>query len=231
MEPLRARIVEAVRGQLQGGPDRAMPFAQRIGTDIVRFAGNLVYLVVVPILSFLLIKDAARLHDGAIGLMTPGPRRLMWEAVLEDLNTVFARYIRALLLLSIAVFCTYGLAFSLLDVPYALVIAAVAAPLEFIPFVGPLTAAAIALLVAGFSGYPHLLWIAGFIAAYRVFQDYVLAPYLMSEGVEVHPVLVILGLLAGEEIGGVAGMFLAIPLLAAAKVTMERIRGMSKSPL
>jgi predicted PurR-regulated permease PerM len=46
----------------------------------------------------------------------------------------------------------------------------------------------------------------------------------MSEGVEVHPLLVILGIIAGEQIGGVPGMFLAIPILAAAKLFVERIR-------
>ena len=227
MEPLRAKIVDAVSSQFAGGKDQALPLAQRIGVGIVQFAGNLVYVVIVPILSFLLVKDSGRLHAAAIDLMAAGPRRLIWEAVLKDLNTAFARYIRALLLLSIAVFCVYGLVFSLLGVPYALAIAGIAAPLEFIPFVGPLAAAAIALFVAGFSGYPHLLWIAGFILFYRVFQDYVLNPFLMSKGVELHPVLVIVGLLAGEAIEGVAGMFLAIPLLAATKIIIERIRSMS----
>ena len=113
---------------------------------------------------------------------------------------------------------------SLLGVPYSLVFAALAAPLEFIPVLGPLTAAVSALLVASFSGYEHLLWIALFFVAYRIFQDYVLSPYLMSEGIEIHPVLVIVGILAGEEIAGVPGMFLALPFLAALKVVLERVR-------
>jgi predicted PurR-regulated permease PerM len=46
----------------------------------------------------------------------------------------------------------------------------------------------------------------------------------MSEGIEIHPVLVIVGILAGEEIAGVAGMFLALPFLAALKVVLERVR-------
>lgn len=142
----------------------------------------------------------------------------------RDLNTLLAHYIRALLLLSVATFTAYAVVFSLLGVPYALLLAGIAAPLEFIPFLGPLTAAAIALLVAGFSGYPHALWIAAFILAHRLLQDYVLSPYLMSEGVKVHPILVIVGILAGEEIGCVAGMFLAIPLLAAAKIVAQRMR-------
>jgi predicted PurR-regulated permease PerM len=224
MEPLRARIVEFVREQFSDGGSHAMSFAQRVGTSVLHFAGNLVFLVVIPILSFLLVKDAQQLHRGVVRLIPPGPRRSLWEAVLGDLNTVLAAYVRALLFLSIATFAAYAIVLSLIGVPYALVLAALAGPLEFIPVLGPLTAAAAALLVAAFSGYEHLVWIAVFLVAYRIFQDYVLSPYLMSEGIEIYPWLVIVGILAGEEIAGVPGMFLALPVLAAAKVIFERIR-------
>ena len=56
------------------------------------------------------------------------------------------------------------------------------------------------------------------------FQDYVLNPYLMSEGVEVSPLLVIVGLLAGEQLGGVTGIFLSVPVLAALKIILIRAR-------
>jgi predicted PurR-regulated permease PerM len=103
-------------------------------------------------------------------------------------------------------------------------LAGVAALLEFIPFVGPLAAVVLTVAVAGFSGYDQLLLLVGIILAYRVFQDYVLNPYLMSEGVEVSPLLVIIGLLVGEELGGVAGIFLSVPVMAAMKIIMVRAR-------
>ena len=62
-------------------------------------------------------------------------------------------------------------------------------------------------VVAGLSGYGHLLVLAGFIGLYRLFQDYVLNPTLMSGGVALPPLLVLFGLLAGEELAGVAGIF------------------------
>jgi predicted PurR-regulated permease PerM len=53
-------------------------------------------------------------------------------------------------------------------------------------------------------------------------QDYVLQPYLMSSGVALHPLLVIFGVLAGEQVGGVPGMFLSIPVLATLRVIYVR---------
>lgn len=49
-----------------------------------------------------------------------------------------------------------------------------------------------------------------------------LSPILMSEGVEVSPLLVIVGLLAGDQLGGVAGIFLSVPVIAALKIVFAR---------
>lgn len=222
MEPLRARIQSFLQSQLESNGDKAMPLARQFGVGVVHAASNLIYLVLVPILSFLLIKEAPQMRREMLALFS-APKRRLWSGIIEDLDVLLSRYVRALLLLAIATFVCYGIAFSLLGVPYALLLAGTAAILEFIPFAGPLGAAALALLVAGFSGYDHLLWLAGFIFAYRMFQDYVLNPYLMSEGVEVSPLMVIIGLLAGDQLGGVAGIFLSVPVMAAFKIIFSRV--------
>jgi len=63
------------------------------------------------------------------------------------------------------------------------------------------------------------LWSTGFLAVIRVIEDYVVYPRLMARGIRLHPLAVILAVLAGLELGGVAGIFLAIPVVAALSVT------------
>ena len=63
-----------------------------------------------------------------------------------------------------------------------------------------------------------------FLIVYRLFQDYVLAPYLMGHGVELHPLLVLFGVLAGEQIGGISGMFFSVPVLATLRVVYVRMQ-------
>ena len=121
-------------------------------------------------------------------------------------------------LLSLAAFVAYALFLSSIGVPYALLLAAVAALLEFVPVFGPLLAALVIIIVAGLAQFPHLLWVLIFIVGYRIFQDYILGPRLMGTGVGVHPILVLFGLLAGEEVAGVAGIFLSVPAIAAALI-------------
>jgi predicted PurR-regulated permease PerM len=79
-------------------------------------------------------------------------------------------------------------------------------------------------LVAGLSGYAHLLWIVIFLIAYRLFQDYLLSPYLLSSSIEIHPLLVLFGVLAGEQVAGIPGMFFSVPVIAALRIVIVRMR-------
>jgi predicted PurR-regulated permease PerM len=65
--------------------------------------------------------------------------------------------------------------------------------------------------------------IVAFLAVYRIFQDYVLSPHLMSAGTELHPLLVIFGVFAGEQIGGIPGAFLSVPTMAVLRVVYQRL--------
>ena len=223
LEPLRARLLGVVRQQLQGGTSVALPWAQRFGLGVMHAASNLIYVVLIPVLSFLLIKEAPEMRRTVLAWMAE-PNRTLWAAITEDLDVLLSGYVRALLLLSLATLVFYSIGFALLGVPYALLLAGIAALLEFIPFVGPLAAVVLTVVVAGISGYDQLLVLIGVILMYRVFQDYILNPYLMSEGVEVSPLLVIVGLLVGEELGGVAGIFLSVPVMAAIKIIVVQAR-------
>jgi predicted PurR-regulated permease PerM len=110
-----------------------------------------------------------------------------------------------------------------MGVPYGLLLAATAGLLEFIPMLGPLTASVLILTVAGVAG-SHLLAVLIFLGVYRVFQDYILSPHLMEQGVELHPLLVLFGVFAGAEIAGIAGTFLSVPVLAMARILYARVR-------
>jgi hypothetical protein len=86
---------------------------------------------------------------------------------------------------------------------------------EFVPLVGPLliaiTAALLALLHAGpFSAFLILV----FLGVLRIAQDYFIYPRLIGQGIHLHPLAVIFAILSGAELAGVAGIFLAIPVVA-----------------
>jgi predicted PurR-regulated permease PerM len=174
-------------------------------------------------LSFFFLKDGRLMREKIVDLMDEGPRRDLVQDVVKDMNVLLAQYMRALLVLSMFTLVFFSFYLSVTRVPYALLLAAIAAILEFIPMIGPFTAAVTILLVAAFSGYEHLLFILIFLGVYRLFQDYLLSPRLLSEGMELHPLLVMFGVFAGGELGGIPGSFLSVPILAMVRILYLRL--------
>jgi predicted PurR-regulated permease PerM len=224
LEPWKAKALEAMRRELAGNTNQILPFVGQVGQGILSALGNLGFVVLVPILSFFFLKDAGFLHRNVLNQFADGPRRSLLEDVFSDVHVLLGHYMRALVILACATLVSYYLFLRTIGLPYPALLAGLAGTLEFIPVVGPLTASVVVLLVAVLSGNLKLAaWILLFMLVYRLFQDYVLQPYLMSSGVALHPLWVIFGVLAGEQIGGVAGMFLSIPVLAVLRVIYVRI--------
>jgi predicted PurR-regulated permease PerM len=223
LETWRPGLTEFVREKTTGLGDSALPLLREIGPGILSGLGNLVAVVLIPILSFFFLKDGLAMREAFIESIQSRGRTLA-EEILTDLHLLVAQYIRALVLLAIATFVSYSIFLSATRVPYPVLLAGVAGVLELIPVVGPLTAAVVTLLVAGLTGYDHILWILVFLIVYRLFQDYVLSPHLLSSGVEIHPVLVLFGVLAGEQVAGVPGMFFSVPVIAALRIVIVRMR-------
>ena len=166
-----------------------------------------------------------RIADSATGAIAEqGGRRELYQAIARDLHSVFGEYVRALVLLCVLTFVVWAVLFLLAGVPYALVLAAIGGALEFLPVVGPLAAGVTIVSVALFSGFVHPWLLALFIVIWRLVQDYVSSPLIMGRGVELHPGLVIFGVLAGGELAGVAGMFLSVPVIAGLRAIWRRLR-------
>jgi len=216
------RFPTAVREALDSLPGRTMTAAgQQTSTalaGLVALLGYLPWLVLVPILAFFLLKDADSFRRGALLMVPRGRLRWRVDDLLRDVNRVLAAYVRAQLLacLLVGVVCTIG--FIVIDVPYALVLGLLAGLLEFIPLVGPLVVAGIAVLVASFHSIGLAFVVLLFLGVLRLAQDYVVYPRLIGHGVRLHPLAVILAILCGAELGGVAGIFLAIPAVAVLSV-------------
>jgi predicted PurR-regulated permease PerM len=216
-------VVSAVQQQLAIHSRDLLALLPNAALGVIARAGNLIFIVLVPILSFFFLKDGGEIHHSVLGVLAEGSRRDTVERIAADLHVLLAQYMRALVLLGVVTSLAYGLFFLLIGVPYGILLAAVAFPLEFLPMVGPLAGGAIVLLVAGLSGFHHLLGILAFLIAFRLFQDYVVSPHLLSAGMKLHPLLVIFGVLAGGAIAGVAGSFISVPLLATLRILYRQL--------
>ncbi|MGD0224585.1 MAG: AI-2E family transporter [Terriglobia bacterium] len=221
--PLKMTVISTVQQQVTQHSGEILAMLSNAALGVMSRAGNLIFFILVPILSFFFLKDGREMLSSVVGILAAGARRDMVERIAADLHVLLAQYMRALVLLGVVASLSYGLFFSMVGVPYGILLAAAAFPLEFIPMVGPLVGATVVILVAGLSGSHHLLAIFVFLLAFRFLQDYVVSPHLLSAGMKLHPLLVIFGVLAGGSIAGVAGCFLSVPVLAALRIVYRQL--------
>jgi predicted PurR-regulated permease PerM len=224
LEPARADIVQKVQDELSSGGQQILPYIKGLGGHIISGARYALYLVLIPILAFFFLKDGAAIRDEFVAALVDESRRPVWDNILQDVNLLLGEYIRALVLLAVASFTAHSIFLAASGAPYAVLLAGVAGLGEFIPVVGPVAGGMIILLVTGLSGYGHLLLYLLFWILFRLAQDYVFSPYLMSKGVQLNPMLVLFGVLAGDQIAGVLGIFLSVPVLAILRVLFVRLR-------
>jgi predicted PurR-regulated permease PerM len=212
---VRYKIPEAIQAQ---ATEKAGAIAGDVGTQVTNFLITLVsyvpWLILIPILSFFFLKDANLFRVQLLRVFPSGDWRARIESVLHDVNKTLAAYTRAQLISCVVIgtICTVG--FYLLGVNYALLLGIVAGVLEFIPLLGPLTIAIIAIIVASLESSWEAFYVFIFLAVLRIAQDYVLYPRIVREGIHLHPLAIILSVLAGEQAAGIPGVFLSIPVVA-----------------
>lgn len=184
----------------------------------VRSLQNTWWLFLVPIVAIFFLRDGKRFGNMIINSVHDYQNRQLVAATVEKMNSMLGYYIRAQLLLAVLAMVVVTLVLSAMRVPYAIALGPAAGALEFIPVVGPVVGGLMIVGVAFLSGYHHILWVVVFLLLWRGIQDYVTSPRIMSGTLELHPLAVLFGVLAGGEVAGVIGVFLSIPVLATLQI-------------
>lgn len=208
-------VVNTVNDAVPKVVNKVSETATEFATAALGYVVYLPWLVLIPILAFFLLKDAESFRRSALLMLPRGRWRWRGDEFFQDINSTLAAYIRAQLTacLFIGIICSIG--FTLLGLPGSLVMGLLAGVFEFVPLVGPVTIALLAALLSMFHAGPfNAFLVLLFLGVLRIVQDYVIYPRLIGQGIHLHPLAVIFAILAGEKLAGVAGIFLAIPVVA-----------------
>jgi predicted PurR-regulated permease PerM len=198
-----------------------------IGSEVGDFLISSLYfipwLILVPILAFFFLKDANLFRVSLLRVFPSGDWRTRIESIIHDVNTTLAAYVRAQLISCVLIGTLCTIAFYVLGVNYALLLGVVAGIFEFIPLIGPVTIALIVIIVASLESTSEAIYVAIFLGVLRILQDYVFYPRIVREGIHLHPLAIILSVLAGEQVAGIPGVFLSIPVVALLTVVYKHI--------
>ena len=184
----------------------------------VRTVQHTWWLILVPILAIFFLKDGQRFGQLIVNSVENQNSRQMVATAVEQMHSMVGHFIRAQLFLALLAMVVVTIVLRLMNVPYAIALGPAAGALEFIPVVGPVAGALLILGVGFLAGYKHLWWVLLFLVVWRGIQDYVTSPRIFGRTLELHPLAVMFGVLAGGEVAGVIGVFLSIPVLATLRI-------------
>jgi predicted PurR-regulated permease PerM len=168
-------------------------------------------LVVIPFWLFYILHDENQVKEGVMGAL-PQQLRADVRCMASLIDDVLSAYIRGQLLLCVFVGGLATIALFIIGVPFALLLGLIAGILEALPFVGPILGAIPAIVVALLSDPGSAIWVAIAFFAIQQVENLILVPRIAGESVKLHPALVMVVLVIGNELAGFWGMLVAVPI-------------------
>lgn len=200
------KLASTIGQALQEGVARTVSV---ISSTISFFLG----ILVIPFWLFYILNDETKVREGALALI---PDRIEPDLlnILRITDDIFSAYIRGQLILClfIGVLATTGLL--IVGVDFALLLGLIAGAFEILPFVGPILGAIPALIVAALQSPITALWTLVVFIIIQQIENLFLAPKIAGGSVKLHPALVMVVLVVGNEALGLWGMLLSVPLAA-----------------
>ena len=190
-------------------------------SNLANLAAILIYMVLVPLMVFFMLKDKSRFIQ-SINALLPKERRLISQ-VGEEMNTQIANYIRGKVIEILIVGALTSIAFSVLDLRFAMLLGVLVGFSVLIPFIGAavvtLPVAIVALFQFGFTA--EFGWVMFVYLLIQMLDGNLLVPILFSEAVSLHPLYIIIAVLLFGGLWGFWGVFFAIPLATLVKAVFN----------
>ncbi|MTI48974.1 AI-2E family transporter [Sporosalibacterium faouarense] len=210
-------IQEVIKNNLNKVQGSLVEGIQNFTTSIINMFSKILGLIIIPILTFYFLKDKDYFKK-KIYLLIPKRFRPDTMKVGREIDTVLSKFIRGQIIVAlfVGVFTVIGLA--ILGIDFALIIGLIAGIANFIPFFGPIIGTIPAVFFALLDRPIKAIWVIILFVVIQQIESNILSPKIVGESVGLHPVIVIVALLIGANIGGILGMLLAVPVAAIIRI-------------
>lgn len=183
------------------------------------------YAVLVPVALFYMLHDWTRIVDSALELVPPSWRE-RFDDFTRDCDQVLGEYLRGQLLVMLALAVFYSVGLRLFGLDLALPIGVFTGLAVFVPYLGFGLGLVLALLAGllQFASSQALVMVAVVFGLGQLIESFVLTPRLVGERIGLHPLAVILALMAFGQVLGFVGVLIALPASAVLLVALRRVR-------
>lgn len=192
--------------------------AQHIGG----LAHQIVEIVLLPVLAYYFALDSKQLKHEFVATV-PRRRRREVARMIHEFNRIMHSFVIGQAILCVLAGIVVGLLLWGIGVPYALTLGVLAGVTRAIPIIGPILGGIpIIVLTLVTAGLPKALVVLAIFTVMHFVESKFVMPMLIGERMNLHPVVIIIVLLVGQEFGGLLGMFFAAPLAAIIRVMVRR---------
>ncbi len=217
-------IADTIRSRIAEWGGAVLDWYINIMSSVVSSGSYVIALLIVPVFAFYFLTDAGTIRAG-MATHVPPEMRQRYHRMIEDVDEVIEAYVRTVMVISLMTGLATTLTLYFAGVDAFLTFGILAGVANMIPILGGIVAfvliVAISLLTVGLKTTVIVALVYG---AIQFVTDRIVAPKLMSEGANLHPVAVIVALMIGAEFFGMIGIFIAVPVLAAARVVYIHYR-------
>ncbi len=195
-----------------------------IGATVLSVSSVLLFLVFVLIESFFILQYRRHLKKFLLALFNQSHAPVVYD-IIQQVQSIVRKYIVGLMLQVLIVATLCFVAFSLIGIEYALLLGIIAGLFNIIPYIGILTAFifTMAIAVGSAASATQLIFAAGAMIGVHLVDSNFLLPVVVGSKVKINPLITLLGIILGEMIWGVPGMFLSIPIIAIVKIIFDRV--------
>lgn len=221
--------VQRLRATLTAHLDRISDFASMllasIGKSSVTVIGWLAQLVLIPVVTFYLLRDwdvlVARIRE-----LLPRRAEPVVSRLAREVDDVLGAFLLGQLMVMLLLAAIYSTGLFIVGLNFALVIGVLAGLLSFVPYLGLIIGVSVACITAliQFQDSLHLVGVLLVFGAGQMIESTVLTPLLVGDRIGLHPVAVIFAVLAGGHLFGFLGILLALPMAAIIMVLLRHTR-------
>ncbi|MFK9091352.1 AI-2E family transporter [Bacillus salipaludis] len=184
---------------------------------LMKFLNSAVLMLIIPFIAFYMLKDFP-LIKRAVWYITPKKWRKKGTLFLKDVDESLGSYIRGQLLVCIIIGSISALLFWVFDLKYPLLLGLIVGATNVIPYFGPIIGAVPAVIIAATTSVKLVIITLVIVFGLQFLEGNILSPYIVGKSLHMHPLVIMVALTAGGEIGGILGLILAVPVLAVLKV-------------
>ena len=199
-----------------------------IGATVVSVSSILLFLVFTMINTFFLLFYRRHIVRFLVILCKEENQLIVYD-IISQVQYIIRKYIVGLLLEMAIVATVLCIVFWLLGIKYAMLLGLLTGLFNIIPYIGIFTALVFSVLVtfATAAGTTKILLVVVAVVVMHLIDSNVLLPMIVGSKVKINGLITLLGVIIGEMMWGIPGMFLSIPVIAIAKIIFDRVEGLN----